>query len=85
MLVNLADDPAEAHDLAAQMPDKVRDMAKQLRTLRERAQPPVKAGVGAQCFLDTVKHRHEYSRLRCAWAAHDLPQRCLPKADAPLI
>jgi arylsulfatase A-like enzyme len=36
MLVNLADDPAEAHDLAPQMPEKVREMASQLGTLRKR-------------------------------------------------
>ncbi|HEY4309678.1 MAG TPA: arylsulfatase [Pirellulales bacterium] len=35
MLVNLADDPGEKHNLAAQMPEKVQDMQKELAELRE--------------------------------------------------
>ncbi len=35
-LVNLADDPREEHNLAAQMPDKVREMSRQLNEVRER-------------------------------------------------
>ncbi len=36
LLFNLADDPAEEHDLAAQQPEKVRELAARLSTIRDR-------------------------------------------------